>query len=113
MSRLLDFDPLTQLWESFAYNHADDSVLIGYHQDIEPILEANKRRRLGPGKAKDKLQSKRDLLHYARVPIVAQYDMLFRHGVRFGDPNHRKKVMQLLNTAEYEYCRISHWKHDR
>ena len=113
MSRLLDFDPLTRTWESFAYNPHNDSVTIGYHQDIQPIIDANKERRLGPGVVKDKLQAKRDLLHYARVPIAAQYHMLVNHGVRFGDPNHRRKVMALLNTAEYEYCRISHWKHDR
>ncbi len=111
MSRLLEYDPISRTWETFDYAHDTGNVTIGYWQDIEPIIEANKARKLNIDK--NKCQDKRDLLHYARVPIVAQYDMLFRHGVRFGDPNHRKKVMQLLNSPEYEYCRISHWKHDR
>src|SRR5882724_11995735 len=101
--RLLDHDPITGISEFFHYDAQTDSAQIEYRQDVSKILEWNKERRVSAGKAK--LQSKRDLLHYARVPVIAQYDMLFRHGVRFGDREHRKKVMALLNTSEYEYCR--------
>jgi hypothetical protein len=111
MSRLLDYDPFTGVSMTFDYDYASDQTIIGYHQDVKPILDWNKSRAVNVDK--NKLQAKRELLHYARVPIMAQMDMLQKYGVRFWDKNHSKEVMRLLNTREYADCRISHWKHDR
>lgn len=110
-TRLLDYNPLTREWMTFKYDHANDVTTIGYHQDVEPILEWNKRQQINVDKSK--ARAKRDMLLYARVPNIVQMDMLVKHGVRFWDRNHGKKVMALLNSPEYAHCKVSHIKHDR
>lgn len=114
MPRLLDFDPLTGIRTTFDYDYASDTTHIIYDDPTgvtDKVLDWNRERKADI--QKNTLQGKRDFVHYARVPPMAQLDMLSRHGVKFWDKNHRKKVMSLLNTSEYADCRISHKLHDR
>ena len=46
MSRIIDVDPVSGITSTFDYHAPTDTVILGYHQDIEPIIEANKRRKL-------------------------------------------------------------------
>lgn len=112
--RLLDFDPLTGIRTTFDYDSASDTTYIAYDDPFDytgKVLDWNKQRKVNI--EKNTLQGKRELVHYARVPPMAQLDMYTRHGVKFWDKNHRKKVMSLLNTNEYADCRIAHKLHDR
>lgn len=112
--RLLNFDPLTGIRTTFDYDHASDTTIIGYDDPFgmtDKVLDWNKNRKANI--SKNTLQGKREFIHYARIPPMAQLDMMKRHGVKFWVKDDRKKMMGLLNTNEYQDCRISHIKHDR
>ena len=59
------------------------------------------------------MQEKREFVHYARIPPMAQLDMMQRYNVHVWDPADRRKVMQLVNSREYEDCKIAPKLHDR
>ncbi len=114
MSRLLDFDPLTGIRTTFDYDHASDTTIIAYDDPFgatDKVLDWNKRRKANIEKSR--LQEKREFIHYARIPPMAQLDMYSRYGVKVWDTNHTKKVMQLVNSAEYQDCKIAPKIHDR
>lgn len=98
--RLLDFDPLTGLKTFFRHDEAEDTTIIRYEQDVEPVLEANKRdhnhadRRIGDG-----------LVHVARVPAAIQMEWFVKHGVKMWDRDHRGRVNRLLDSNEYRYLK--------
>ena len=112
MSRLLDFDPLTGIRTTFDYDHASDTTIIAYDDPFgvtEKTLEWNKKRKANISKSV--CQEKRDLIHYARIPPMAQLDMYSRYGVRVWDPEHTKKVLRLVNSNEYADCKIGRLIH--
>lgn len=112
MSRLLDYDPLTGIRTTFDYDHASDTAIIGYDDPFgmtDKVLDWNKQRKANA--AKTAKQAKRDMVHYARIPPMAQLDMMQRHGVKCWEREHQQKVMDLLATNEYEDCRVTHLKH--
>ncbi len=97
--RLLDFDPLTGLKTFFRHDEAEDTTIIRYEQDVEPILDANAEdrnhadRRMGDG-----------LVHVARVPAAIQMEWFVKHGVKMWDRNDRGRVNQLLD-GDYKYLK--------
>lgn len=112
--RILDVDPFTGIRTVFDYDHSTDTTYVGYEDAWDTtgkVLEWNKARAKDVDKSK--ATAKRDFLHYARIPPMAQLDMLQKHGVKVWDRTHRRKMMALLNSSEYEDCRLSHVKHDR
>lgn len=76
-------------------------IVICREQDVEPYLEANKRRR-------NAFQAKRgvSMRLVADIPNVVVEQWL-KLGVNVFDKNDNKKVQQLLNSNEYAYLRTS------
>lgn len=76
--RPFDVDPLTgdRIW--FHYDHSDDSVTIERVSDVEPILEASKR------KFNDAPSNwKGDVHHIAEIPMVI-VEQLIKQGILYG-----------------------------
>lgn len=114
MSITIDYDPLTGIRTTFDYDPVSDKTIIGYDDPTgftDKVLDWNKSRQANH--AKQDAQVKRGLSLYARIPPMAQLDMLQRHGVKVWAPEHKRKMMALLNTSEYQDCRVSRRKHDR
>jgi hypothetical protein len=110
LSRLLDFDPLTGEVVTFDYNAETDSMTIGHHQDVTPILEANRIHRL---ERDSKKEIKAGWLRYAAIPNIVIMKWKREHGVDFFDPNDWPKVMGLINSREYRYLKTTELNHDR
>ena len=110
MSRVLDIDPISGIATTFRYDSELDKTIIGYHQNTTPIIEANKRAVI---ETDAKAQMKNDLVHYARIPTIVQYEWLYKHGVDFNKTEHQKAWMRLLNSPDYKYLKTTTIYHDR
>ena len=73
-----------------------------YTQDVEPLLESNKAK---VNAGRDYYAADPDLWRVASIPIVVQYEWLRRYGVNIYDPDHMKRVEQLLNDPEWRYLK--------
>jgi hypothetical protein len=107
--RLLDFNPLSKEAVWFNYDAHTDQMTISHEQDVEPIKE------LTHAMATDGNYSKRgmkeDWWHYAKVPNIVIMEMKQKHGVDFFDPNHSKRVFELLN-GEYRLLKTTDRTHN-
>lgn len=98
MRRLLDVDPLTGLQTWHSYDAANDTTVLTYEQDAEPLLDACKRdsnhadRKMG------------DMVHAASVPPSVQLKWYVEHGVDMFNPDHRGRVRQLLD-GDYKHLK--------
>lgn len=109
MKRLLDYDPITGITQYHEYDSVNDVTTISTHQDVEPILDANKR--LQNNEDYKKLGMKQEMWHYARIPIVLVEKWLREDGIDVFNPDHSKKVFQKLNSSDYAYLRTTTGKH--
>lgn len=96
---LLDKDPVNRAINTFELD-GDTIVLRRYwlSEDVQGILDANARERLDAPLASER---KGDLRLVARLPDMVAYEWLQNLGVRSWDPNHQKKVQELLNSNEF------------
>lgn len=101
MKRLLDYDPVTGV--SCYMEHRGSQLVVTHEQDVQPILDANKRAQNDADKTKRGM--KQDWWKFASVPAVVEIEWLQKYGVRLDDPNHAKKVFELLNSPEYKYLK--------
>ena len=111
MSRVLDYDPLTGVTTTFDYYAAEDKTIVTYHQDVSRILDSNKEAQLDIDHQRK--GAKEEWAHYARIPIVVQYEWLQKFGVNFADPDHWPKVVELINSRDYSYLKRTTYYHDR
>lgn len=79
-------------------------IVIKHTQDVEAILERNKRlqNELGKGFTKSG-----DMRYVGSIPMVIVMKWKTELGVDVFNPDHHKKVMQLLKDPEYRYLRTS------
>jgi len=106
-----DYDPFTGITtlRRFNYNGGGDKSTVDYlkTQDVEPILEANKRERYN---AKGKACERGRLgFKVATIPINLQYKWLTEEGwdCLSPDPGCQKKLRQKLNDPEYMHLRCA------
>lgn len=111
MSRVIDYDPLTGLTTTFDYIAAEDKTVLTYTQDCTRIIEDNKQAMLDEDM--HKAGSKEEWAHYARIPIVVQYEWLQKFGVNFANPDHWPGVVKLINSPDYRYLKRTSYFHDR
>lgn len=92
----------SDLIERFHYCDHDDTFAIEAIQDVEPILDANKRainshygnpQRIG------------DMQHVARIPLVVIEKWKNELGVDVFNKGHWPKVRQLLNDPDHQFLR--------
>ncbi len=107
--KLLSHDPLTGLNTWFSHDSLTDETTISYTADSTPILERNKRF------ANDAEYSKKgikdEFWHYASIPVEVVMDWMINKGVDVYNPNHTKKVSELLNDPEYRYLKTTTGQH--
>ncbi len=111
MSRLLDYDPFTGVTTTFDYIAAEDKVVLGYEQDVTPILESNAVA-IGDLDA-HKRAARNEWAHYAKVPLILIEKWKREKGVDFWNKDHAKAVMKLINDSEYSKVKVTSYHHDR
>jgi hypothetical protein len=85
-----------------SYDVHDDALTMQRTQDVEPILEANKRD-YADG---DGWTENRDMRHVASIPNVVVEQWL-KQGINVFDDNDWQKVLRLLDMPQYRYLRTS------
>lgn len=108
--RLLDIDPWTGTKEFMSYDEATDSLTIKRVQDVEPILDRNKR--LANDGSHWKNQAKNDELGIdmrlvACIPAIVQEKWLRDHGVDVYKAEHWDAVKRLLNSSDWKWLKAS------
>lgn len=103
MSRFLGYDPQLGLTEAFHYDHGDGGFAVETRQDVEPILEANKRA----ANDTDGYTPSRDWRYIARIPNVVIEKWLNEHGVNIFNKNHEPAIRRLLNDSDWRFLRTS------
>jgi hypothetical protein len=93
---LLDVDPVARAWNTIEFD-GDQFIIRRYWEssDVDEILRANAEDRL------DAARGSPDIQHVARIPDIVQYEWLHTLGVNTLDPNHQKKVNELLSSREF------------
>ena len=98
--RLLDHDAFTGLSTWHDYDAANDRTYIGYSQDVEPIIDANKRA------VNETAGPMGDMVHVASIPVGIQMKWLTEKGVDVLNPDHKKAVAKLLDDPEWRYLKV-------
>ena len=105
--RLLDYDPETGVTEYFHYHADTDTTVVETVQDVEPILDKNK------GLTNDddytKMGIKKEMWHYASVPLVVQMRWLNEYGLENWPmhPHNKDLLFRLLNSPEWRYLKTT------
>lgn len=99
MARILDLDPITDTWETYEYDENDDQVIVKRFQDVEPILNLNKRMQTMPWSRAE------TMWHAASIPNIIAEKWLRELGVNVLRRDHWPAVRRLLNSNEYRYLR--------
>ena len=108
--RLLSVDPLTGLMTWHSYDPLTDETIISYTADSSPILEGNKMMANDADYTKQGI--KQEFWHYATIPVEVQMDWLINKGVDIYNPDHSKKISELLNDPDYRYLKTTHKHHE-
>lgn len=103
--RIIDFDPFTGMTTTFDYIPETDTTVVGREQDVEPILEMNKRLANDDDLTREGI--KNGWWKYATIPNIVIEKWLNDYGVNVYDKNHQKRVFQLLNQPEYRYLKTT------
>ena len=101
MKRLLDYDPLSGLKTFHDYDDTTDTTFISYEQDVEPILDDNKRAEADFSRT-GKLG---EMVHVASIPVSVQLKWYVEKGVDVLNPDHKQAVAKLLDSAEWSYLK--------
>ena len=94
-------DPIKR---SFSYDHTDDKGVIHSVQDVEPLLDLNKKEQTGDsmyGTGRGPM----GMHKVASIPLVIIEKWKAELGVDVMNKDHMPKVKQLLNDPEYRYLR--------
>jgi len=103
--RVLDYDPFTGMTTTFDYDYSTDTTLIGREQNVDILLDANKRLQLDTDYSKKGI--KNEWWHYARIPcsIVEKWKNEF--GIDVFNKDHERAVFRKLNDPEYRYLKTT------
>lgn len=106
MKELIDYNPISGLKTYFVCDDHDESNFhIHYEQDVQPIIEHNKRLQ------NDDSYSTRGKMsgwwHAGNIPEIVILDWRTKYGVDIYNPNHTKYIMKLLRQPEYLYLRAT------
>jgi hypothetical protein len=97
-------DPTTGVRDDFKYDHTDDRFYIRSSQDVAPMMRANRDDRLS---GNDGYTPSRDLWKIASIPNIVAEKWMREKGVNILNPEHRDKVLQLLDDPEWAYLRTA------
>jgi hypothetical protein len=105
--RLLDYDPISGV--SCFYEHKAGEVVLTHEQNVQAVLDANKRDANDGDKTTRGI--KNDWWKYASVPTIVEIEWLQKYGVSLDNPAHKKKIFQLLNHPDYRYLKTTNKIH--
>ena len=100
--KLLDIDPWSGIKTYHDYDHSTGLTKIERVQNVEPILDMNKRLQ---NTDHEKKGIKNCWWHAAMIPIIIQEKWLNEHGVDIYKKEHWPRVRKLLNDPDYRYLR--------
>ena len=105
--RLFDHDPLTGVTQWFHYDPMTGDVHLETVQDVSPILDGNKDRANSDEYTKHGF--KKDMWHYASIPIVVQERWLNEYGSQNWPlkPGNEKLLFKLLNSPDWRYLKTT------
>ena len=83
----------------------DDKLIMEHKQDVAPILENNKLRRLNT----DGYSPTGDTRFVGSIPMVVVEEWM-KEGINIFDPNDTPKIIQRLNDGDYAAFRTSEGK---
>lgn len=107
MKKLMDFDPLTG--ESTVFESDGERFRIAQYQDVQPILDANKKLAANDGYSKRGI--KNDMWHYATIPNVIAMKWKNEHNVDIFNNDDKERMFKLLNSPEYAYLKTTTLTH--
>lgn len=105
MRKVFDYDPITGVTQYFHYDELTGGWGIESVQDVEPILEANKKLQNHETYSKDGI--KNEFWHVATIPVVIQEKWLREDGIDIYNRDHWKKVKMKLNDPDYRYLKAT------
>jgi hypothetical protein len=85
------------------YDHETDSIVVNRVQDVEPLLELNKKELNGDSMYGP--QNNSGMRKVASIPLVVIEKWKRELGVDVFNKDHMPKVKQLLNDPEYRWLR--------
>lgn len=103
MKRLLSYDPTTGISETFVSGEGDSFHVVS-SQDVEPILDHNKRLQ----NTREKWRG--DLRLEASIPLTMLLDWAIRDGVPPGmvfSDEYAAKIARRLNDPDYRYLKCA------
>lgn len=103
MKRFFDHDAELGMTEFFHYDQATSSFSIETVQDVEPILEANKRA----ANDTDGYTPSRDMRKIASIPLNIVELWKAKYGIDIFNKNHEGGVRRLLNDPDWRYLRTA------
>jgi hypothetical protein len=88
-----------------SYDHSEDKLVQHSVQDIQPMLELNKKER-----NKDYIHGgietkETGMRKVASIPLIIVEKWKAEHGIDMLNKDHWPKIKQLLNDPEYKYLR--------
>ena len=90
--------------ETRYHKQSDGSIIIETVQDVEPILERNKKLAVEYGKN----INSRTWFPVASIPVTIQYEWLKKYGIsNIFDEEYEPLIKRLLNSSDYRYLRTS------
>jgi hypothetical protein len=110
MKRIVDYDPTTGASTWFEYHPETDMTIVSRMQDVEPLLDMNKR--LANNDDYTKTGIKKEWWHYASIPNVIIEKWLNEDGIDVFNKEDGKRVYKKLNDPEYRYLKTTakfHW----
>lgn len=87
----------------FNYDHDEDKVVLKNTQDVQPILEMNKKEMAGDSPYG--LQNNPNMRKVASIPLVIIEKWKRELGIDIMDKNDMPKIKKLLNDPEYRWLR--------
>jgi hypothetical protein len=101
---LLDHNAQTGLTQHIAYDALEDKTVVRTSQNVEGILERNKR--LQNEEAYKKEGIKRNFQQVADIPLVV-YQQWLKEGIDVLNPDHWPKVKAKLQDPENQFLRTT------
>tara|TARA_R100001530_G_scaffold54022_1_gene39864 strand:- start:668 stop:967 length:300 start_codon:yes stop_codon:yes gene_type:complete len=85
----------------FHYDNPTGQFAIEHIEDIQPLIDSNKRLQQEDHLMKDEFRLS------ARIPVTVVYEWKNKFGVDVFNNNHKDAVRRLLNSPDYKYLKTT------
>lgn len=94
------------IFEKIVFDEAEDKIHVLNQQDVEPILEHNKRNYNEAYSGNRGYSVSRNMVRVASIPNVIIHDW-FRKGINIFDQDDMPKICAMLDDPEYAFLRTA------